>query len=179
MKSRNFVNFKHSPELKCVCVPASFNFCFMIDLKFSLKVRYFRNSLIFTYSHFYACQLKWKLTCYNFIDYDFTDVIFLNFLIELEILVMSRHFVNLSMNIYLCPSLKSIPQMSNQYDHHCIKSVSIRSYSGLYFHAFGLNTERYSPNVAKIRTRIIPITNTFHTVHFISFTTIHEVSFKT
>ena len=28
--------------------------------------------------------------------------------------------------------------------HHCIKSVRIWSYSGLYFPAFGLNTERYS-----------------------------------
>ena len=26
---------------------------------------------------------------------------------------------------------------------HCIKSVRIRCYSGLYFPAFGLNTERY------------------------------------
>ena len=27
--------------------------------------------------------------------------------------------------------------------HHCVKSVNIRSYSGPYFPAFGLNTERY------------------------------------
>ena len=26
---------------------------------------------------------------------------------------------------------------------HCVKSVRIRSYSGPYFPAFGLNTERY------------------------------------
>ena len=38
---------------------------------------------------------------------------------------------------------------------HCVKSVRIRSYSGPYFPAFGLNTERYSylsvfsPNVGK------------------------------
>ena len=28
-------------------------------------------------------------------------------------------------------------------DGHCVKSVRIRSYSGLRFPAFGLNTERY------------------------------------
>ena len=35
---------------------------------------------------------------------------------------------------------------------HCVKSVRIRSFSGLYFPTFGLNTERYfvlSPNVGK------------------------------
>ena len=28
-------------------------------------------------------------------------------------------------------------------ERHCVKSVHIRSYSGLYFPAFGLNTDRY------------------------------------
>ena len=28
-------------------------------------------------------------------------------------------------------------------DGHCVKTVRIRSYSGLHFPAFGLNTERY------------------------------------
>ena len=34
---------------------------------------------------------------------------------------------------------------------HCVKSVHIQSFSGLYFPAFGLNTERsvFSPNVGK------------------------------
>ena len=35
---------------------------------------------------------------------------------------------------------------------HCVKSVPIRSYSAPHFHAFGLNTERYSvfsPNAGK------------------------------
>ena len=40
-------------------------------------------------------------------------------------------------------------QLRNNYDevkyfNHCIKSIRIRSYSGPYFPAFGLNTERYS-----------------------------------
>ena len=32
----------------------------------------------------------------------------------------------------------------NSQDLHCVKNVCIRSFSGLYFLAFGLNTERYS-----------------------------------
>ena len=51
---------------------------------------------------------------------------------------------------------------------HCVKSVRIRSYSGPYFPAFELNTERYSVSLriqsecCKIRTRITPNTDTFH-----------------
>ena len=50
------------------------------------------------------------------------------------------------------------------------KSVSIRSYSGLYFPAFGPKTERYSVSLRiqseckKIRTRITTDTDTFHAV---------------
>ena len=53
---------------------------------------------------------------------------------------------------------------------HCVKSVRIQSYSGPYFPAFGLNTERYSVSLriqsecGKIRTRITPNTETFHAV---------------
>ena len=53
---------------------------------------------------------------------------------------------------------------------HCVKSVHIRSYSGPYFPAFEMNTERYGvslciqPKHRKIRTRITPSTDTFHSV---------------
>ena len=53
---------------------------------------------------------------------------------------------------------------------HCVKSVRIRSYSGPYFPAFELNTERYGVSLRiqseceKIRTRITPNTDTFHAV---------------
>ena len=53
---------------------------------------------------------------------------------------------------------------------HCVKSVRIRSFSGPYFPAFGLNTERYGVSLhiqsecGKIRTRKTPITDTFHAV---------------
>ena len=53
---------------------------------------------------------------------------------------------------------------------HCLKSVLIRSFSGPYFHTFGLYTERHSvslriqPECGKIRTKKTPNTDTFHTV---------------
>ena len=56
---------------------------------------------------------------------------------------------------------------------HFVKSVGIRSFSGPYFPAFGLNTERYSVSLhiqskcGKIRTKKTPNTNTFYTVFFI------------
>ena len=61
---------------------------------------------------------------------------------------------------------------------HCVKSVRIRSFSGPYFLAFGLNTERYSVSFriqskyGKIQTRITPNTDTFHVV------TSSTISFK-
>ena len=54
------------------------------------------------------------------------------------------------------------------------KSVCVRSYSGPYFFAFGLNTERYSLSLRiqseceKMRTRITPNTSTFYAVLHIS-----------
>ena len=53
---------------------------------------------------------------------------------------------------------------------HCVKSVCIRSYSGPYFPAFGVNTERYGVSLriqsecGKIWTRKTPNTDTFHAV---------------
>ena len=53
---------------------------------------------------------------------------------------------------------------------HCVKSVRIRSYSGLHFLAFGLNTGRYGlflrilSKCGKIRARITPNTVTFYPV---------------
>ena len=54
---------------------------------------------------------------------------------------------------------------------HSVKSVRIRGYSGLYFPAFGLNTERYEVSLhiqseyGKMRTIITPNTDTFHAVY--------------
>ena len=59
--------------------------------------------------------------------------------------------------------------------NHCVKSIRIRSYSGQYFPALGLHTERYevSPRIqsecGKIRTRITPNTDTSHAVNLISY----------
>ena len=52
----------------------------------------------------------------------------------------------------------------------CVKRFRIRSYSGQYFPAFGLNTEKYGVSLhiqskcGKIQTRITPNTDTFHAV---------------
>ena len=53
---------------------------------------------------------------------------------------------------------------------HCVENVRIRSFSGSYFPALGLNTERYGVSTriqskcGKIRTRKPPNTDTFHAV---------------
>ena len=53
---------------------------------------------------------------------------------------------------------------------HCVKSDRFRSFSGPYFPAFGLNTERYSVSLfiqyecGKMRTRKTPNTETFYEV---------------
>ena len=57
------------------------------------------------------------------------------------------------------------------YPNHCVKSVRIRSCSGLYFHAFGLNAERCGVSLpiqsecGNIRTRITLNTDTFYAVN--------------
>ena len=53
---------------------------------------------------------------------------------------------------------------------HSVKSVRVRSYSGLHFPAFGLNTERYSVSLrihsecGKMWIKITPNTDTFYAV---------------
>ena len=48
--------------------------------------------------------------------------------------------------------------------YHCIKSFGIRSFSGPYFPAFELNTERYS-KCGEIQTRKTPDTDTFYAMY--------------
>ena len=68
-------------------------------------------------------------------------------------------------------SWRFIGQQGKKVNHHCVKSVRIRSYSGPYFPAFGLNPEGYGvylriqSECGKIRARISPNTDTFHAVH--------------
>ena len=50
-----------------------------------------------------------------------------------------------------------------QIDMHCVKSVRILSFSGVYFPAFGL-TLRIHSECGKIRTRKTPNMDTFHVV---------------
>ena len=57
-------------------------------------------------------------------------------------------------------TLKQVPPFNKQNNIlHCMKSVRIRSFSGPYFPAFGLNTERYG-----VWTRKTPNTVTFQAV---------------
>ena len=55
--------------------------------------------------------------------------------------------------------------------NHCVKSVRIRSFSGPYFPAFGLNTEIFSANLCiqyergEVRTRKTPNTDTFYAMN--------------
>ena len=56
--------------------------------------------------------------------------------------------------------------------YHCVKCVRVRSFSGTYFPAFGLNTERYSvpylsvfsPNAGEYGPEKIGIRTLFHAV---------------
>ena len=71
----------------------------------------------------------------------------------------------------------------------CVKSVRIRSYFGPHFPIFELNTERYGVSLriqsdcGKMRTRITPNTNTFHSVLimkvFLSAKVISELYIRT
>ena len=61
-----------------------------------------------------------------------------------------------------------IPSVWNLRQHHCVKSIRIRSFSGPYFQTFELNTERYGVSLriqskcGKIQTRKTRNTDTFH-----------------
>ena len=67
-------------------------------------------------------------------------------------------------NIWVNSLLGNGMIMEKTSQYHCLKSVCIRSYSGPYFPAFGLNIERYGVSLF-IRTRITLNTDTFYTVY--------------
>ena len=72
-------------------------------------------------------------------------------------------YYNLSLDLFL--------NCSYFWKNHCVKSARIRSYSGLHFPAYGLNTERYGISLriqskcGKIRTRITLNTDISHAIH--------------
>ena len=74
----------------------------------------------------------------------------------------------LVLNYLQLGNLKYVREIHNHI--HSVKSVGIWSYSGPYFPAFGLNTERYGVShriqseCGKMRTRITPNTDTFYAV---------------
>ena len=68
---------------------------------------------------------------------------------------------------------------------HCMKSVCIRSYSGPYFPAFGLNMERFEASLSipsecgKIRSRITPNTDKFYAVLRITDRSLTNIFYET
>ena len=89
---------------------------------------------------------------------------YLNWIIEIQ---SCRMFGNIAIANYQ----KCFPNfclITNNF--FCVKSVSIRSYSGPHFPAFGLNTDRYGVSLriysecGKMWIRITPNTDTFHAV---------------
>ena len=72
-------------------------------------------------------------------------------------------------NISYVSYVDSVSYMSQVCRLHCVKSVRIWNYSSPYYPEFGLNMERYSISrcieleCRKIRTRITPYMDTFHT----------------
>ena len=91
--------------------------------------------------------------------------LFKNYSSELQNFIKSRlHFKCL---LCVFSRLKRI----KLYEYHCVKNVRIRSYSGPYFPAFGLNAERngvflrIQSEFEKIRTRLTPNTDMFHAVY--------------
>ena len=83
------------------------------------------------------------------------------------ILVVHRRII-LAVNYMFCSFFPFVLYRSA--NRHCVKSVRIRSYTGLHFPAFELNTERYSVSLrsqskcGKTKTRIIPYMDTFFAV---------------
>ena len=89
---------------------------------------------------------------------------YFNFSFESQFKIHHDEYVRLNkLNQYAFPKLF----FPNSFKLHCVKSARIRSYSGPYFPTFRLNTERYrvflriQSKCGKIRSRIIPNTNTF------------------
>ena len=71
----------------------------------------------------------------------------------------------LTKNVPVTPLTGVLSYFSKGWDTHCVKGVHIRSFSGPYLPAFGLNTERYlsvfGPSTGKIRTRKLRIRTLF------------------
>ena len=80
-------------------------------------------------------------------------------------------------NLLFVSVFSNISSLLNIYERvfceksHCVKSVLIRTFSGPYFSAFGLNMERHGVSFriqsefGKVRTRNTPNINTFHSVN--------------
>ena len=100
------------------------------------------------------------------------DFMFLTF-----IKILSTKEQSSQNNLLFVSVFSNISSLLNIYERvfceksHCVKSVLIRSFSGPYFSAFGLNMERHGVSFriqsefGKVRTRNTPNINTFHSVN--------------
>ena len=80
------------------------------------------------------------------------------------------------------PDIVRYGEVSLYSKYHCVKSIRIRSYSGSYFPAFGLNMERYGVSFriqserGKIGTGMTPNTDTLRSV-FLTASHLHHYQF--
>ena len=80
------------------------------------------------------------------------------------------------------PDIVRFREVSLYCKYHCVKSIRIRSYSGSYFPAFGLNTERYGvyfriqSECGKIGTVMTPNTDTLPSI-FLTASHLHHHQF--
>ena len=93
---------------------------------------------------------------------------------EYRVLIAAlSHFVKKKRNVRTFKILNVRGSIVHYYDKNvsgssCVKSIRIRSYSGPYFPAFGLNTHRYGVSLriqsecGKMRTRITSNTDSFY-----------------
>ena len=71
----------------------------------------------------------------------------------LQVVIQSTHLLkDYTDNWYRTHNVKQQQKKKNK-DRNCVKSVRIRSYSGPYSPAFGLNTERYEDTFYVVRNK--------------------------
>ena len=93
-------------------------------------------------------------------------------------MVTFKKLENLKLISQVLMTLSFFVQRHACYDYHCVKNVRIRSFSGPYFPAFGLNTEickanlRIKSGCRKIRTKKTPNTDTFYAAYIHQIRTI-------
>ena len=131
------------------------------------NVNFFK-AMILLVTDVYRCHIRSRFKCKTqFLIQNLKNVFFLSFLGPSSCNQNTGAFIFYSHETSLTFSSFTLKNVQNDIIH-CAKSVRIRSYSGPYFPAFGVNTERYFVSLriqsecGIMRTRITPYTDTFH-----------------